>query len=170
VIYTSGYSQDTTKLPSFSLFENRITYSETVTLDTSFSKQQLFHNAEEWYTHHYQTADNTLTIENIDDGKISGTCIIHLSDKERHANPGDIFFTVDIICAKGSYMYKVYGIHSADKTGKFYYSDMYNEALYPPSRPKWTNSARIIALTDMNNRVSKMIENMKSEMTAIKSK
>ena len=51
-----------------------------------------------------------------------------------------------------------------DETGKFYYSDMYNEELYPLPKPKWNVAYRESMLTGMNSRVEQMITGMKADL------
>jgi len=156
------------KVPQLPLIDNRIAYTGTITIDSSVSKDQLFENAEKWYSHNFETADNTLTIDNSADGEISGTGIIHVDKKAKHKEhdivAGDIFFTIDLISKKGGYEYKVHSIYSIDQAEKFYYSDMYNEELYPLSKPKWSKTYREYMLTDMNSRVEQMIAGMQNDL------
>ena len=157
----AGNTRDIPKLP---LTANKIVYTGTIQTDTAVSKAQLFHNAEEWYQHNFETADNTLTIDNIDSGTLSGTGIIHINKKDHKADPGDLFFTVDVTVAKGTITYHVYDIYSLSKDGRLYYSDMYNEALYPEQKPKWPAAYRKEMLNAMNEKVTTMIAKMLSDI------
>ena len=163
-LFAFGQKADTLVIPALPLLENRIAYTGNINKDSAISTRDLFHNAEEWYTHNYESADNTLTIDNINDGKISGTGIIHKKKKERKLDAEDIYFTIDIVSGKGGYFYKVYAIYSMDSTGKFYYSDMYNEYLYPVPKPKWSPQYKVKMLTNMNSRVQQMITQMQADL------
>lgn len=156
-------------IPSIPVADNKIVYTAAITTAPSISTETLFGNAEQWYTTNFETADNTLTINNVNDGLLSGTGIIH-GKNDRKAEPGDVFFTIDIRIEKGKYEYNVHDLYGFDKTGKFYYSEMYTEQRYPPAKPKWPADYRQTMLTEMNNKVTAMISNMQHEILIPKPK
>jgi len=78
-------------VPQLPLTDHKITYTAQIKTDTLKDKSTLFNNAEYWYKKNFETADNTLTIDNINDGIVSGTGIIHAKKHDRKADPGDIF-------------------------------------------------------------------------------
>lgn len=159
----TGFSQSTDDIPDFQLEENKIIYSDVISAP-SLSSDALFGNAEQWYKVNFETNDNTLTTNNITDGKLSGTGIIHNNPKSQKAEPGDIFFTIDIHVEKGQYQYKVRGIYGFDRNGKFYYSDVNTEEKYPPAKPKWPETIRQSMLSNMNDKIVAMLEELKKEM------
>ena len=152
------------KIPAIPLTANKIVYTALVNLDTTIRKEKLFYNAEEWYRYNFQSSDNTLTIDNMDNGIISGTGIIHAGKREKEVEAKDVFFTIDISVGKGEYRYKVYGIYSFEDTAKFHYSDMYNEELYPTDKPRWPEQYRRSMLINMNDRITAMIGKLQEAM------
>jgi hypothetical protein len=155
---------NTPKVPILPLINNKIVYAGSVSLDPSYSKRRLFDNAQQWYRHNFESNDNVLTIINIDSGMVSGPGIIHARRHEKLLNPKDIFFTIDVGMADGRYSYKVYGIHYLEDTSKFYFSDMYNEQLYPTDKPHWPEPYRRSMLINMNEQITAMIEKLQEGM------
>jgi uncharacterized protein with TBP-like fold DUF4468 len=143
---------------------NKVEYRATVHLDPALSKETLFDNAQQWYKNNFESADNTLTIDNKEKGKISGTGILHAGTHERETYPGDVFFTIDVTVADGEYEYIIHDLYGFDKTGKFDYSDMYNEEQYPETKPRWPASYRHTMLENMNNRITGLLPELYKEM------
>ncbi len=158
------YGKQNQKSLIFTLINNKIVYSASVTDNAAVPKDQFFERAQNWYTKTYQTADNRLTVNNLDEGLLSGTGIIHAKGRDEKAEDGDVFFTIDIHTDNGKYEYKVHDIYTFDKTGKFYYSDMYNEEQFPPNKPKWPNTYRASMLSHMNNKITMMLADFQKEM------
>jgi len=168
---TNLYSQNPKNdgaVPQMTLKEHKIVYSAKISVDSSRDKATLFVNAEEWYKKNFETADNTLIIDNSGDGTVSGTGIIHTKKHDQKADPGDVFFTIDIQVVRGMYTYMVHDIYGFNKTGKFYYSDMYNEEQYPTDKPIWPGPYRHSILNDMNGKITGMIAELKREMKSQK--
>ncbi len=151
------------KSPTFTLGDNKIIYYASIPVAT-FTKETLFANAQQWYTKNFETADNTLIINNINDGILSGTGIIHQNKRDQKAEPGDVFFTIDMRINNGLYTYTVHDLYGFDNTGKFYYSDMYNEDQYPSDKPKWQAQYRRTTLGNMNSKILVMITELQKEM------
>ena len=163
-----AYSQvryNKTKVPKLPLNGSDIAYGASVALDSSFSKELLFNNGQQWYKHNFQSADNTLNINDADAGKLSGTGIIHTGRREKETDPKDIFFTATIVVTRGGYVYRVDSIYSFQNRDKFYYSDLYSEELYTQSKPKWTKPYRQSMLIYMNTRITEMIDKLRNDMT-----
>jgi hypothetical protein len=156
--------EDLHGVPPFTLAANKIVYTGSITLDPNISKEILFYNARQWYKHNFESADNTLTTIKADSGKISGTGIIHIRRREKHAEPYDIYFTIDIIVTNGAYQYKVYDIYSFENKQKFFYSDMYKEEQYPTPKPRWPKPYREAMLNKMNDKVLGMIAGLQRYM------
>jgi hypothetical protein len=154
----------TTPLPKLPLQANKIIYTAKITTGPSVNKERLFSNAQDWYRHNYESADNTFIINNIDQGIISGTGIIHTRKHKKGAAPGDLFFNVAILAGKGSYEYTIDSIYTLEDTTKVYYSDMYNEALYPPAKTRWPQNYKTSMLLSMDERITAMIEKLKADM------
>jgi hypothetical protein len=154
-------------VPSLPLIGNKLVYTEQVHVDTSWSKERLFYNAQQWYRHNFQSSDNVLTIDNTVDSKISGPAIVHYAWHKKHKDERDLYFTIDIIAAPGIYEYRLYNIHGFTDAGEFSYSDMYNEALYPPKKPRWPEKYRSKMLTDMNSKVAAVIDEIKKDMIRV---
>jgi hypothetical protein len=152
-------------VPGLPLADNKIVYSAQIPVDSSIDRSLIFVNAEKWYKKNFQTADNTLIVDNANFGALSGTGIIHAKNPNKGTDPGDVFFTIDIHVPRGMYVYKVYDIYGFDKTGKFYYSDMYSEEQYPTDKPKWPEPYRHTMLNDMNNKIAGMIAELQKEMS-----
>jgi len=164
---TRVYSQKPTNdgaVPQFTLADNKIIYYAQIKTDSAVDKPTMFLKAENWYKKNLETADNTLIIDNSNDGIISGTGIVHAKKHDQKADPGDVFFTIDIHVARGMYTYTVHDIYSFDNTGKFYYSDMYNEEQYPTGKPKWPEPYRHGCLTAMNTKILGMITVLQNDM------
>lgn len=151
-------------VPSFTLVDNKIVYSGSINVDPAITKETLFDNSQHWYKHNFESADNTLTVIKADSGKISGTGIIHIRHHDKHAEPYDIYFTIDVIVGKGTYQYKVYDIHSFADTVKFFYSDVYNEEQYPTPKPRWPKPNREAMLNKMNDSIEAMLEVLNVDM------
>jgi hypothetical protein len=154
-------SKTTIQLPLNGSF---IEYSEWVTPEPHLSKEQLFGNVLKWYKHNFQSADNTLTVDNFDSGKLSGTGIIHQRRREKQVLPGDLFFIINLTIKDGAWKYAVDSIYGFEKAVRFYYSDMYNEEMYPPPKPKWQQQYRTAMLTSMDKRIKAMINRLKNEI------
>ncbi|MCW3122044.1 MAG: hypothetical protein JWQ38_1536 [Flavipsychrobacter sp.] len=167
-IIQPAYSQvkyNTTKAPKLPREGSNIVYTSTVTLDSTHSKETLFNNALNWYRHNFQSADNTLTVNDADAGKLSGTGIIHSKKTKKDIYPQDIFFTITIATARGNYQYRVDSIYGFEKNRvKFYYSDMYSEELYTQNKPTWTKPYRLSMLTNMNTRINEMTDKLRADM------
>jgi hypothetical protein len=154
-------------VPTLPIIGNKIVYSEQVHLDSSWAKERLFYNAQQWYGHNFQSADNVLTIDNSNDCKISGPAIVHYAWHKKHKDERDLFFTIDIISGRGIYEYRLYDIHGFNDAGKFFYSDMYNEQLYPPKKPRWPEKYRKKMLLQMNSRVAAVIGGIRKDMIRV---
>jgi hypothetical protein len=151
-------------VPKLPLLENKIVYLDTVWLDSSYRRSQLFENAEQWYHLNYETADNILTTDNSRDGEINGTGIIHDSPREKQIGAGDVFFTIDIIALRGAYVYRVYDIAWIENETKNYFSDMYYEELHPQPKSQWTAKYRRDMLTNMAQKTTAMLAKLKESM------
>jgi hypothetical protein len=162
-----AFCQADTSRITLPLLANKVTYTRSVALPDPINKDILFQNAQDWYKHNYQDADNTLTIMNAANGQLSGTGIIHNNSKERKVEAGDVFFTIDIIVSNGAYQYKVYRIYSMENGAKFYYSDMYNEDEYPLSKPKWPVAYRRTMLREMNSKITNMLSTLETDMPKV---
>ena len=155
--YSFSQANNTVSIPSLPLLANKVVYNASVVLDTGFNKEKLFDNAQQWYKANFESADNTLFIYKPDSGKLSGTGIIHAKKHENRIDPEDIFFTIDIAVQKGKWDYKIYEIYGFEKAGKFYYSDMYNEAIYPPAKSKWNAEYKITMINNMDEKIKAML-------------
>lgn len=167
VILAPAYSQvkyNKTKVPKLPRTGSNIVYSTSVSLDSTYSKEQLFNNGLQWYKRNFQSADNRLSINDADGGKLSGAGIIHAGKHEQEIQPQDIFFTTTITVAKGGYTYSVDSIYSFENREKFYYSDMYSEELYTQAKPKWTKPYRQSMLGYMNRRIIEMTDQLRADM------
>jgi hypothetical protein len=165
VFYTTIRAQtgDTVGIPHFPLTENKIVYAETIEAP-SMTKDGLMYNGEEWYRRTLQSSDNRLTILNTPTGEISGPGTLHASWFRKKRFVRDIFFTIDIIATNGKYQYRIYNIYSFEKTVRFYYSDMYQEQLYPLDKTRWTEPYRRALLNNMNDKITALIIQLKNSM------
>jgi len=162
-ILAAAKSDDSlSSIPTLPLIANRIVYTDTVKLDSNYTKEKLFNNAQAWYRADFETSDNTLTINNSSDGELNGTGIIH--DKQKEIDPKDVFFTIDIVVMKGAYVYRVSGIAWMQDETRLYFTDMYNEELYPRAKNRWTNQYRHDMLINMNDKINAMLAHLKESM------
>jgi Domain of unknown function (DUF4468) with TBP-like fold len=164
---TPAHSQvkyNKTKVPKLPRTGSNIVYTASVALDPSYSKELLFNNGVQWYKRNFQSADNRLSINDADAGRLSGAGITHAGKHEKEIQPQDIFFTTTITVAKGGYAYSVDSIYSFENWVKFYYSDMYSEELYTQAKPKWTKPYRQSILGYMDKRILEMTDGLRADM------
>lgn len=156
-------NQATPRLP---VLANKIVYLDTVLLDSNYSRAQLLDNAQRWYKANYETNDNILTTDNSRDGELNGTGIIHDDAREKKVGSKDVFFTIDIIAMRGSYVYRVYDLAWMENGAKHAFSDMYYEELHPLSKPQWPQAYREAMLLNMSRKVDAMRQQLEKSMTA----
>jgi hypothetical protein len=159
-IFCYTYGQDEIlSVPKLPLQANKIVYYDTVFPDITYTRQQLLENTHEWYSHTYETSDNRLTIDNNDEGLISGTGTVNF--KKHKGDYKDLLFTIDVLVGRGFYVYKIYNLYGYDNGVKFDYSDMYNEELYPTSKPRWPKEVSTYKLYNLDLSVKEIADNLK---------
>ncbi len=149
-------------LPPIPLQANKIVYYDSVFLDTTYSVASLFENAQNWYTHNFESSDNRLTIDNKEAGIISGSGIANF--KKHKSDYKDLLFVVDIVVGKGYYVYKFYNLQGYDNGLKFEYSDMYHQQLYPIAKPQWPRETRENKLLNMDITIKDIISDLSVSM------
>jgi hypothetical protein len=132
----------------------------------SYSRDQLFKNALDWYNINYKTVDTKLTVENKESGTISGTGIIHFKQAAVDNGPENIFFSFTVQLTNSGYDYRFYGIYSVLKGEKIVYSDMYREetAPSPGVKPHWTHRYRYEVLSNMAEFMQLAINQFRNSM------
>jgi len=163
-VFLASSLQATAQKIILPLRANKIVYSDTVVVGNNYDPSHLFNNAADWYQHNFETADNTLSVNNSTDHTISGSGIIHRKRGDDKAEQNDIYFTIDITTLPAAYAYSVYDIYSRADTDKIYYSDIYNEERFPTHKPRWTESTRHDKLTYLDARIQEMLSNLNITM------
>jgi hypothetical protein len=143
---------------------NEIVYSGHINLN-NYSKDRLFKNALDWYNDNYKSADSRLTVENKEQGTVSGTGVIHVQS-QRDDGPGNFFFSFSVQIGSAGYSYRIYDIYSAVAGAKNNYNEMYREEQYPNAKIKerWTHKYRYEALSDMDSFITLAINLLIKDM------
>lgn len=125
-----------------------------------------FKNALDWYNINYKTVDTKLTVENKENGTVSGTGIIHFKQAVVENGPENIFFNFTIQLTSTGYDYRMYGIYSMLNGEKILYSDMYREETAPTPGVKqhWTHRYRYEVISNMDEFMQLTINQLKSCM------
>jgi hypothetical protein len=163
LVSTFTFAQQKKTAIALPLTDNKIVYHDS-TATNLYPQEQVYKRALKWYKTHLQSSDNRLIVDKPETGKMSGTGVLHFANHEKTVVPADVFFTIDIIARTGSYEYRVYDIYSFERSEKFYYSDMYNEELYPMPKPKWDNGYREAMLNNMNTKITGMLRILQNYM------
>ncbi|MBA3827357.1 MAG: DUF4468 domain-containing protein [Taibaiella sp.] len=141
---------------------SRILYTDSVVLDTSYNIERLFHNAENWFLNHYETADTKLTIDNRTTQQIAGVGV--KSIPHGAGAPGRIFFQFIINVKHGSYTYAIDSMFTIGIEGRIYYSDIYQEEHFAKGKKRWTDKYRSQALTDMDTFIRGVVKLLEENM------
>ena len=134
------------------LENNEIVYADNISL-SGYSHDELFKNVLDWYNNNFKTADTKLSVENKEQGAISGSGVIHYGQNALENGPQNIFFTFSVQLGGAGYSYRFYDIYSMVNGEKISYRDMYREENHPTTsiKPHWTHKYRYEALSDMDS-------------------
>lgn len=86
---TPAHSQvkyNKTKVPKLPRTGSNIVYTASVALDPSYSKELLFNNGVQWYKRNFESADNRLSINDADAGRLSGAVSYMRANMKRKFN------------------------------------------------------------------------------------
>lgn len=152
------------KVKALPLEGSEIVYSGHQSL--SYSHDQLFKTALDWYNNNYKTVDTKLTVENKENGTISGTGIIHFKQAAVSNGPENIFFSFTIQLTSAGYDYHFFDIYSTANGEKIIYSDMYREetAPSPGVKPHWTHRYRYEVISNMDDFMQLAINQLRKSM------
>jgi hypothetical protein len=153
-----AFAQTVLTIPKLPLLQSKIVYYDTVNIDTVENKDQLYKKLREWYLHTYETSDDKLTIDKSGAGLISGTGTINF--REHKSDRKDLLFTIDVVVAKGYFVYKIYNLYGYDNGTKYDYSDIYSEELYTPPKPRWTKQDRLYKLSNLDLSIKDIVHTL----------
>ncbi|HMG82439.1 MAG TPA: DUF4468 domain-containing protein [Ferruginibacter sp.] len=100
---------------SFPKVDSQYEFSEIVVLDSSFTKEVLYTNAELFFTDEFKSAINIIQYDNKEQGKIIGKGNLLVQETSAFVatfNNNDFYvnFSLEIFCKDGKYKYRIYDI------------------------------------------------------------
>ncbi len=98
LIYCSAFGQD-----------NKLIYTEVITVDSSLKQNDLFGSARAWFNKYFVSSKEVLQIQDKESGELSGKGIIKYSSRiflGSASTAGTIRFTINVFVKDGKYKYE----------------------------------------------------------------
>lgn len=131
---------------------NKVSFYEVVQLDSTFSKEDLYINAKDWFFETFVNIKAVIHIDDKENGKISGKSFVSLSTvgKVFVTVYGDYNFTITIAVKNGKYRYEITDFSDAQETA---IEDIYS---VEPSKYKFYNGAFSELINSMKGLISSL--------------
>lgn len=166
ILVSTSQAQGTYELPTK---DGKLFFTNVVTVDSTFKKNDLYSKARQWFVNYYKSADDVLQMDDKEEGKLIGKGLHKYNFfNGLDASEVNLFFTVNITVKDGKYKYEIYNFNgkrikqsalaalssnpSQTSTEVIDFDHEYNELLNKTGRIKYR---------------TKVVEGLKKEVLAI---
>lgn len=142
----------------------KITYTEVVFLDSSAKKEVLFSRGQDWFSKAFKSYKHVIQIEDKDLGKIYGKSIVTVYVKYMGVeSPNNINYAIRLFFRDGRYKYEITDFITTESLPC---EEMINnKTKYPMVSMEKTQQWFDSELTQMDNYIKALIEDLKKYMT-----